>query len=72
MESTGNAKLTATRNGKIDHVVFGIIKLVIKYFFEKMVSSAKVKVGMKVILGLSHQFIQMGLSGFKVEQNLNN
>ncbi len=26
---------------------------------KKMVSSAKVKVGMKVILGLSHQFIQM-------------
>jgi hypothetical protein len=33
--------------------------LVKKYFLEKMVSSANQKVGMKVILGLSHQFIQM-------------
>jgi hypothetical protein len=32
------------------HVVIGITKLVIKYFFEKMVSSAKVKASMKVIL----------------------
>ena len=37
----------------------------------KMVSSAKVKVGMKGILGLSQQFIQMGLSGFNAEQNQN-
>ena len=37
-----------------------------------MVSSAKVKVGMKVILGLSYQLIQMGLSGFNAEENLNN
>ena len=56
---------------KIAHVVFGIIKLVIKYFLEKMVSSAKVKVGMKEILGQSHQFIRMELSGFNAEQNLN-
>ena len=28
------------------------------------------KVGMKVILGLSHQFIQMGQSGFNAEQKL--
>ena len=44
-------------------------KLVIKYFLEKMVSSANQKVGVTVILGLSHQFIQMGQSGFNVEQS---
>ena len=42
-----------------------------KVLLTKDGSSTKVKVGMKVILGLSHQFIQMGLSGFNVEQNLN-
>jgi hypothetical protein len=42
---------------------------VIKYFLEKMVYSAKVKVDMKVILGLSHQFIRMAPSGFNAEQN---
>ena len=42
-----------------------------KYFFEKMVLSAKQRVGMKVILGLSHQFIQMGQSGFNAEQSQN-
>ena len=57
LENTGNAKLTKTWNEKIAHVAIGIINLVIKYFLEKMVSSAKVKVGMKAILGLSHQFI---------------
>ena len=55
---------------KIAHILIGIIQLVIKYFLDKMVSSTNVKVSMNVILGLSHQFIQMGLSGFNVEQNL--
>ena len=41
-----------------------------KYFLGKIESSAKVKVGMNVILGPSHQLIIMGLSGFKVKQNL--
>jgi hypothetical protein len=36
-----------------------------------MESSAKVKVNMKVILGQSHQFIQMAPSGFNAEQNQN-
>ena len=57
MENTGNAKLTATQNGKIAHIMFGIIKLVIKYFLEKLASFAKVTVSMKMILGLSHQLI---------------
>ncbi len=72
LENIGSAKQTETRNGKIAHVVIGITNLVIKYFFEKMVSSAKVKVGMTVILGLSHQFIQMGQIGFNAEQGQNN
>ena len=59
MENIGSFKQTKTQNGKIAHVVIGTTKLVIKYFFEKMVYSAKVKVGMKVILGLSDLFIQM-------------
>jgi hypothetical protein len=46
---------------RLNHIMIGLIKLMIKYFLEKMVSSANQKVGMKVILGLSHQFIQMGL-----------
>jgi hypothetical protein len=49
----------------------GIIKLVITYFLEKIVFFANQKVGMKVILGLSYQSIQMGQSGFNVEQNQN-
>ncbi len=72
METTGNAKQTLTQNVKIAHVVTGTTKLVIKYFLEKMVSSANQKVGMNVILGLSHQFIQMGQLGFNVEQSQNN
>jgi hypothetical protein len=44
-------------------------KLMIKYFLEKMVSSANQK---EVILGLSHTFIQMWQSGFNMEQNKNN
>jgi hypothetical protein len=71
METTGNAKLTTTQNIKIAHAMIGITKLVIKYFLEKTVSSANQKVGMKVILGLSYQLIQMGQSGFNVEQDLN-
>jgi hypothetical protein len=35
-----------------------------------MLSSAKEKAGMKVNLGLSHQFIEMAQYGFKVKQNL--
>ncbi len=65
-----HTKLTTTWYGKIAHVMIGIKKLVINYFLEKMISSAKVKVGMNVILGLSHQFIQVRLSGFHAEQNL--
>ncbi len=63
-------KLIETQPMKIAYSVIGITKLVIKYFLEKMVYSAKVKVGMNVILGLSHQFIKIGLSGFSAEQNL--
>ena len=69
MENIGNTKQTITQNEKIAHVVIGTTKLVIKYFLEKMVYSAKVKVDMKVILGLSHQFIRMAPSGFNTEQN---
>ena len=47
-------------------------KLVIEYFLEKMVSSVNQKFGMNVILGLTHQFIQMGQSWFNAEQNQNN
>jgi hypothetical protein len=72
LEITGSTKQTSTRNVKITHAVIGITKLVIKYFLEKMVSIANQKVSMKVILGLSDQFIQMGLSGFNTEQNQNN
>ena len=68
LENTGNAKLTSTQNVKIALAVIGITKLVIKYFLEKMLSSTNQKVGMRVILGLSHQFIQMGKSGFNVEK----
>ena len=59
-----------TQTVKIAHVVIGTTKLVIKYFLEKMVSSANQKVGMNVILELSLQFIQMGQLGFNVEQSL--
>jgi hypothetical protein len=71
LETTGKAKQTSTWNVKIAHAVIGTTKLVIKYFLEKIVSSANQKVGMKVFLGLSHQFIQMGQSGFNTEQNQN-
>ena len=56
---------------EIAHVMIGTTKLVIKYFLEKMVSSANQRVGMNVILGLSHQFIQMKQSGFNVEKSQN-
>ena len=56
---------------EIAHAVIGITKLWIKYFLEKMVASTNQKVDMKVILGLSHQFIQIGKSRFNMEQNLN-
>jgi hypothetical protein len=71
-EKIGSPKQTKTPDGKIANIVIVTIKLVIKYFVEQMVSSSKVKVGMKVILGLSHLCIRMGLSGFNMEQNLNN
>ena len=71
LDNICSAKLTSTWSGKIAHVLIEIIKLVIKFFLEKMVSSANQKVGMKVILGLSHQFIWMRWSGFIVEQNRN-
>ena len=71
MENIGNARQTLTRNVKIAHAMIVTTKLVIKYFLEKMESSANQKVGMKVILELSHQFIQMGKSGFNVEQSQN-
>ena len=71
METIGNAKQTLTQNVKITHVMIGTTKLVIKYFLEKMVSSATQRVGMNVILGLSHQFIHMAPLGFNAEQNQN-
>ena len=48
------------------------IKLVIKYYFTKKVSSANQKVGTIVIPGLYQQSIRMEQSGFNVEQNQNN
>jgi hypothetical protein len=39
-------------------------KLVMKYFLEIMVFSANQKVGKKLILGLTHHFIQMRQSEF--------
>ncbi len=52
-----NSKLNSTRNRKIVLDIIGNIKLVIKYLLEEMVSSAKVKDVMTLILGLSHNFI---------------
>jgi hypothetical protein len=69
LETTGNARQTLTRHVKTAHAVIGTPQLVIKYFLEKMVSSTNQSVGMNVILGLSHQFIQMGKSGFNAEEN---
>jgi len=56
-------------NTKHEHqsCMIGITKLVIKYCHGMMVSSANQKVIMNVILVLSHQFIQMGQSGFNTE-----
>ncbi len=71
LENTSSTVQTLTQLVKIAHVVIGTTKLVIKYFLEKMASSANQGVGMKVILGLSHQFIQMGQSGFNMEQSQN-
>ena len=48
-----------------------ITKLVIKYWYGKMVSSAKQKVGMTVNHGQSHQFIRMAQSGLNAEANQN-
>ena len=52
---------------KNDHAMIGTTKLAIKYFLERMVSSTNKRVGMIVILGLSHQFIQMGQSEFNAD-----
>ena len=68
LETAGNAKQTLTLNVKIAHAVIGTTRLVIKYFLEMM---ANQRVGMNVILGLSHHFIQMGQSGFNAEQSQN-
>jgi hypothetical protein len=50
LETTGNIRQTLTQTVKIAHTVIGTTKLVIKYFFEKMASSANQRVGMNVIL----------------------
>ena len=71
LETTGNAAQISTLNAKITHAVIGNTTLVIKYFLGKKVSTANQKVGMKVILGLSHQFIQFGQPQFTAEQNWN-
>ena len=55
-------------NVTITHAMIGTTKLVIMYFLEKMASYANQKVGMKVILGLSHQFIQVGQSGLMLNK----
>ena len=57
LENTGNTRQTLTWNGKISHAMIGTTKLVTKYFYEKMVISANQRVGMNMMLGLSHQFI---------------
>jgi hypothetical protein len=59
----------STPSVKTEHAMTGIIKLAIKYCYEKMVSSANQKAGMNVILGLSHLFIQTAQLGFYTEQN---
>ena len=64
-------KLASMQSGKIAHAVIRIIKLVINYFLEKMASSTNRKVSLKVMLGLSHQSIQMKQSRFDIEQNQN-
>jgi hypothetical protein len=71
LETTDNAKLTSTWNVKIAHSHDWDYKIGDQVLLKKMVSSANQKFGMNVILGLSHQFIQMGKSGFNVKQNLN-
>ena len=46
-----------------------ITKLVEKYLYGKMVSSAKQKASMTVNHGQSHQFIRMAPSGLNAEAN---
>ena len=46
-----------------------ITKLVVKYLYGKMVSSAKQKAGMTVNHGQSRQFIRMAQSGLNAEAN---
>jgi hypothetical protein len=43
---------------EIAHIMIRTTKLVIKYFLEKMISSENQRVGINVILGLSHHFVQ--------------
>ena len=71
METIGSAKLISTLDMKTTHDSIGNTKLVIKYGYRKMVSSANQKAGMNVIHGLSHQFIQMAQLGFNADQSQN-
>jgi hypothetical protein len=52
-----------------EHAETGIKKSAIKYCYRKMVFSANQNAIMKVILGLSHLFIQMAQLEFNMEQN---
>ena len=67
--TTGNVSQISTQSVRTEHAKTGIIKSAIKYFLEKMVSSANQKAIMNVILGLSHLFIQMAQLGFNTGQN---
>ena len=46
-----------------------ITKLVVKYLYGKMVSSAKQKASMTVNHGQSRQFVQMAQSGLNAKAN---
>jgi hypothetical protein len=67
----GQCQTDLIRSMKIRHAGIGTTKLVIKYCYGEIVSSANQKVVMNVIVGLSHQFIQTGQLGFNVEQDRN-
>ena len=69
MEPIGNAKLIIILIVKTIHEGTMIIKLVVKYCYGKMVSSANQKVVMTVNHGQSHQFIQMEQLGLNTEPN---
>ena len=68
METTVNARQISILTLKTEHARIVIKKLVIKYCYGKTVSSTSQKAAMKVILGLSHQFIQKPPLGFNAEQ----